>query len=342
VVFAFVYYESVTGFWVYLHLLIPFVLIVAAALVIGVVIARELCRPLQMPPGYGTYLSSTELFQVRGTRLPRAKDLLSLCIFIPFSILLQPLQFAWPVAIVALISRPASVKWDALGTAGVMVVILVLAAMDDRLDSSVRLLMRRFFRNAALGVTLILFLLAAGRLFGVTYVTTVFDSASGSAILLYFLFAYAIAWWFDYWTERLIGQQLLLLIHPGAGGACSAAYPYAGPPVTQVPLLNRTVELHGLGRFLAICPNPPSTSAQQPPGPKLFFQAWTYADFLSEISASGAPGGAATPLPLQIMQRVSGFLGATGIIAAGLLGFGAWILHQQPKNYELKVTSTNS
>jgi hypothetical protein len=327
--------QAGTDSLVYRNLLIPVVLIVGIALLIAVGMAKELCRPLHIQPGYGPYLAATELFQVRGSRLPRSKSLLSLCIFIPFSILLRPMQLAWPVAIAVLASPPAYVNFVAFVTAGAMGLILVLSAMDDRLDNSIRLLMRRFFRNAALGVTLIILALAAARLLNVTYVTTVFDTASGVEILLYFLFAYAIAWWYDYWIERVIGQQLFFLIDPNAGGGCSAPYPYGGPQVTTVPLIGRRIELVGLGRFLAYCPNRSFPD-------KPFFQAWAYEDFFSQLSVCGAPGGNALPLPLQIMQRVSGFIGAIGIITAGLLAGGGWMLHLQPKNEELIAVSHKS
>jgi hypothetical protein len=327
--------QAGTGSLVYRNLLIPVVLIVGIALLIAVGMAKELCRPLRIRPGYGPYLAATELFQVRGSRLPRSKSLVSLCIFIPFSILLQPMQLAWPVAIAVLSSPPAYVNMVALVTAGVMGLILVLTAMDDRLDNSIRLLMRRFFRNAALGVTLVTLALAAARLLNFTYVTTVFDTASGAEILLYSLFAYAIAWWYDYWIERVIGQQLFLLIDPHAGGECSAPYSYSGPQVTSVPLMNRRIELLGLGRFLAYCRNHSLPT-------KPFFQAWTYEDFFNQLSVCGAPGGKAIPLPLQIMQRVSGYVGAIGIITAGLMAGGGLFLHLQPKNEELIAVSHKS
>jgi hypothetical protein len=324
-----------TDFLVYRNLLIPIVLIVGIALLISVWIAKEICYPLHIQYGYKPYLEAAELFLVRGSRLPRSKSLLSLCIFIPFSILLQPMQLAWPVAIAVLAAPPAYVKFTAWVTAGIMALVLVLTALDDRLDSSIRLLMRRFFRNAALGVTLITLALAAARLLNITYVTTVFDTASGPEILLYFLFAYAIAWWYDYWTERVIGQQLFLLIDPDARGACSTPYPYAGPKVTEVPKSDRRIELLGLGRFLAFWPNPDAPSNP-------IFQAWTYEDFFTQLSAFGAPGGKAIPLPLQIMQRASGYVGAIGIITAGLLAGGGWLLHQQSKNEELIAVSHKS
>jgi hypothetical protein len=327
--------QAGTDSLVYRNLIIPVVLIVGIALLIAVWMAKELCRPLHIQPGYQPYFAATELFQVRGARLSRSQSLVSLWIFIPFSILLQPMQLAWPVAIAVLASPPAYVNIVALVAAGVMGLILVLTALDERLDNSIRLLMRRFFRNAALGVTLLTLALAAARLLNVTYVTTVFDSASGAEILLYFLFAYAIAWWYDYWIERVIGQQLFLLVDREARGECSASYSYTGPEVTRVPLEGRRIELLGLGRFLAYCPN------QESPA-KPFFQAWTYEGFFNQLSVCGAAGGKAVPLPLQIMQRVSGYVGAIGIITAGLLAAGGWMLHLQPKNEELIAVSRKS
>ncbi len=318
---------------VYRHVLVPVVVIVGLALLSSIVMAKNLCQPLQGISQYNVYLQSAELFQSRGTRLPLADGVIARALFAFFGILLRPLQLLWPVAIAILIAPPAYVSYAAWTMLAVMGFIELLAVNDERLDSSLHLLMNRFTRNAALGVTLISLALAAARLLQNTYVTTIFDAASGIEILLYFFFAYAITWWYDYWTERMIGQQLFLLVDPGAGGECSTQYHYTGPTVTTVPVANRRIELHGLGRFLAYCPNP-----VRPDEP--YFQAWTYNDFFSLLAATGAAGGKAHPLPQQIGQRINGYLGCAGIVSVALLAFFGWELHRQPKNYEIAVVST--
>ena len=125
------------GSMVYQHLLIPIVLLIAAILLLSLVMARELCQPLEAVTRYPNYLGNTELFQLRGERLPRASGFVSWMIFVPFSVLLHALQWAWPVAIAVLVARPASVHLVAWLAGGGMALILMLAAIDDRLDSSI-------------------------------------------------------------------------------------------------------------------------------------------------------------------------------------------------------------
>jgi hypothetical protein len=324
--------EAGTTSIVYRHLLIPVVVIVGIILLIASAMSRRLCEPLQRISLYRHYLANTELFQSRGTRVPLAERRVARIVFAVMGVLLRPLQLLWPVGIAVLVAPPAYVGVVAWTAFGLMGAILLLAVNDERLDSSVRLLTLRFFRNAALGVTLITLALAAARLMHNTYVTTLFDTASGIEIVLYLCFAYAIAWWYDYWTDRLIGQQLFLLIDQQAGGECSAAYGYTGPVVTSVPRAGRRIELQGLSRFLAYCPNPANAKAP-------YFQAWDYDDFFSLLASTGAAGGKGIPLPQQIRQRVQGYLGCAGIVALAFFAIGGWQLHRTAKEHELAAVS---
>src|SRR6266702_1243938 len=318
---------------VYRNLLVPVVIIVGLSLLLAIAMAKKLCQPLQGSSHYGVYLATAELFQSRGTRLPLADGVVARALFAILGTLLRPLQLLWPVAIVILVSPPAYVSYAAWTMLAVMGCIQLLAVSDERLDNSLHLVMNRFFRNAALGVTVISLALAVARLLHNTYVTTIFDAASGIEILLYLFFAYAIAWWYDYWTERLIGQELFLLVDPKANGVCSTPYNYTGPKVTSVPLIGRRLELHGLGRFLAYCPNP-----AKPNEP--YFQAWPFTDFFSLLATTGAAGGKANPLPQQISQRITAYLGYAGLAIMGLLAGSGLLLHHMPKANEIEAVST--
>jgi hypothetical protein len=323
--------EAGTPAIVYRHLLIPVVLIVGVVLLLAAAISKQLCGPLQQVSAYPNYLHATELFLSRGTRLPLATGRAARVVLAVMSIFLRPLHLLWLPGVAILISPPAFVNFFALATLGLMVVVLLLAANDERFDNSLQLLMRRLFRNAALGVSLVVIVLAAARLMRSLYVTTVFDSASGPEIVLYLCFAYAIAWWYDYWTDRLLGQQLFLLIDQQAGGGCSTTYNYTGPKVAGVPATGRTIELLGLGRFLAYCPNP--AKPKQP-----YFQAWQYDDFFSVLASTGAAGGKGVPLPQQIRQRVHGYLGCAGVIALAFFAISGLQLHRTAKAGELPTT----
>ena len=324
--------EAGTDSLVYRHLFIPVVLIVGLALLVSTFLAGQLLRPLQQASNYGEYLTRTELFQSRGKRIELASRAWVRAILSVFGVLLRPLELLLPVAGAVLLSGPAHLRYWAVGVLLLMFVIVALSAFDERLDHSFGLITRRFFRNAALIVSLMAIALAAGRLFRNTYVTTIFDSASGNEILLYFLAAYAVAWWYDYWTDRLIGQELFRLIDPGSQGECTANYAYIGSTCTSVPTDHRSVELHGPGRML-VCR--PRINAWP------YFQAWSYKDFFEQLAAVGAPGGKAIPLPGQVNQRLTLYVGATALMAVGLLCTGGWVLHRSPKNYELSVQTAH-
>ena len=325
--------EAGTGSLVYRHLLIPVALLVGVSLLLSVFLARQLLQPLQQISQYADYLQRTELFQSRGERIRLASSSIVEVILSVSALLLRPLEFLLPVAAAVLLSPPAYLRFWAILIASVMVWILALSAYDDRLDHSFRLIARRFSRNAALLVSLLALALAAARLFHNTYVTTVFDTASGLEILLYFVAAYALAWWYDYWTERILGQQLFLLIDPAAGGNCATAYSYRSCTYTTVPKDERSVELHGLGRMLVYRPNP---------GKWPYFQAWSWGDLFAQLGSAGAPGGKAVPLPQQITQRTTLYLGSTALITVGLVAGGAWLLHDAPKNAELRTQTGHS
>ncbi len=320
--------EAGTTSLVYRHVFIPIALITGLCLLFSAYLASQILKPLQEKSNYGEYLKTTEMFQVRGTRLPLSQRFLTSVFFSLTNLFLRPMQLLLPVTAIVLLAPAAYVKWAAWGTFGVMVVLLLISASDDRLDRSLALLVRRFSRNAGLAVSVAAIGLAAGRLAGNTYITTVLDSASGIEIVLYLFAAYALAWWYDYWTERLMGQQMMMLLGPKNSEDCAVSYAYSGDDCTEVPNDDRYIELFGLGRLLAYRGN----------GEKLpYFQAWSYRDFFAEVASVGAPGGTASPLPEQISQRLNLYFGSTALVVIGLLAGGGWILHNSTKNYEISI-----
>jgi Patatin-like phospholipase len=319
------------GATVYRHLLLPVIVGLGVSLLFADIFAVRLCAPLQSISGYSKYLGATELFQSRGTRLP-PRGVVSWIAFIISSLALHALRVVWPAAIAVLVAPPAYVTVAGVSALIVSLIILLLTIIDERLEFILNTMTDRFFRHAAGGVTLVILALAAARAMRNTYVTTIFDAAPKTEILLYLLFAYAMSWWFDYWMDRLIGQQLLVLLDPKAGDACSIDYSYRGAAVTSVPSDQRTLELCGLGRFLVYREN-----ADHPHEP--YFQTWPYRDFFVQLAATGAPGGKSTPLPRQIESQLTRFFGSVLVCAAGLLGAGAWWVSHEVQEHELAVNS---
>jgi len=314
---------------VYRHLLIPVTAIVGVALLLAARLARSLIEPLAEGSTYKQGLLLTELFQSRGRHAAVGRALIWQVITGLFG---SALLLLLPAAIAVLVAPPAYTFAAGVAVLGAMALLVVFAALNERLYAMLRILTARFFRNAALGVSLLLIGLGAARMAKVSYVTTVFDGAPGLEILLYLGFAYAITWWYDYWMERLAGRELLGLLRSEASADCQIPYPYAGPEVTRVPPDQRTLALHGLGRFVAYRPNP-----ARPEEP--YFEAWTFRDLFVHLAATGNPGGKAEPKPRQIDRRLSQYFGAIGLLVAALLGGGACWLSQQTQVPGLKAAA---
>ena len=301
---------------VYRHLLIPVTVVVGCSLLLAARLARLLFAPLAEGSTYRRGLRVTELFQSRGRTEAVGRELLWQVLA---GLLSSGLLVLLPAAVAVLLAPPAFTWWAGVGALGGMVLVVLFAALNERLYAMVRILTVRFFRNAALGVSLLLIALGAARMGGVSYVTTVFDGATGLEILLYLGFAYAITWWYDYWTERLVGQELLGLLREEEGTGCEIPYGYEGPAVTRVPADGRTVALHGLGRFVAFRPNPAREGEP-------YFEAWAYRDLFVHLAATANPGGKAEPKPRRIERRLSQYFTVVGLAVALLLGGGAWWL----------------
>lgn len=315
----------------YRHLLIPVTAVVGVALLLAARLARSLFEPLAVGSTYEKGLAVTELFQSRGRYAPVGRALVWQVITGLFG---SAMLLLLPAAMAVLLAPPAYPLWAGATVLGAMAVLVVFTALNERLYAILKTLTVRFFRNAALGVSLLLIGLGAARIAGVSYVTTVFDGAPGLEIVLYLGFAYAITWWYDYWMERLVGRELLGLLRREASADCQIPYPYAGPPVTKVPADERTLALHGLGRFVAYRPNP--AKPEQP-----YFEAWAFRDLFIHLAATGNPGGKAEPKPRQIDRRLSQYFATIGLLIAAVLGGGAWWLSQQTQIPGLQAAATN-
>ncbi len=314
---------------VYRHLLIPVTAIVGLALLLAARLARSLFAPLVAESTYRQGLAVTELFQSRGRSATAGWALLWQVITGLFG---SALLLLLPASIAVLVAPPAYTFVAGATVLGGMALLVVFTALNERLYAMLQVLTARFFRNAALGVSLLLIALGAARIAEVSYVTTVFDGAPGLEIVLYLVFAYAITWWYDYWMERLVGRELLGLLRSDASAECQIPYPYTGPEATKVPRDERTLALHGLGRFVAYRPRP-----EKPEQP--YFEAWAFRDLFVHLAATGNPGGKAEPKPRQIDRRLSQYFAAIGLLVAALLGGGAWALSRQTQIPGLEATA---
>jgi hypothetical protein len=323
----------------YPHIVLVLVAIFSVGLIVCIPLARTLFKPRAPLDGFAPALAHTELFLFRGTA-PKVTFSLFFwhALIVPMR---EPLQLLAPAALATLLAWPGylnigpwSVSWAVLIGGAVLLLWwagLALGGVDDRLSSVLLLFEGVLFRGVALLVSLTIILLAAARVANFSYVTTLFDGASSATILVWFASAYTVSWWYDRWANRLATEQLLRLLGtPDPGGA---AIPYPIDPAhakTRVPADGRVLQIHGAGRFVALCP---STT----PGQSAFFQAYGLFDIFQPLAAS-IPGNPGIDTIRELRQRAWIYAGNVAMTPAILSVVIALVIHAGPQRAQIPVT----
>jgi hypothetical protein len=296
----------------YRHFFVPLTAAVAVSLLVGAGLLHPLFKWLLDTSAYSGYLKHTELFACRSHTPPLSLGMvvvsaLAVAIRAPLALLTLP-------ALAILVAPPAWV-WVVLAAAGgFYLVALLFAGLNDRFASMWALLQESFFKGGALLLSISVIALAVARLAGVTYVTTVFDSAAWWTIGFMLLSAYVLSWWFDYWSHRVMTDRVLRLIAPESHDASIPYVIEAKNVHTRVPPERRRLQIHGSARVIAIyeC------------GKHRFFQAWSPMQVIDLLASSGAPGGNAVPAPHQIASRIASYQAVTGLTFLLIVGASLW------------------
>ena len=331
---AFGNHEVPDGYGLHLHLLVPIVALSAFFVALAALAAPRWFRALMKRSKYITFLPRTELFQNFNDRLR-----IGIWTTVRSTILAiaRPLRLLWAPAIAVMVARPGYVIVVGIIAFSASWLIWALAGLNERLEEISTQLTGRLFRNTALVISLLIIVLGIGRIAGVTYVTTVLDSASGPQLLLYLSFGYAIAFWSDYWLDRICGEQMLKLAGRADGTSIEMKYPVALAPnqLTGVPTDDRLLRLHGIGRFLVVRD---AAITQKPKKrwvpwwvsvPFPVFHTWTYGDYFERLQACGDSPGKQRPLARQVQALLLQFQTLYVLFFAAALGIGAYSLSRE-------------
>jgi hypothetical protein len=307
------------GTWLYSNFFLLAAVIIGASLILARLISPWVWKKVRRMDTYCQALRKTELFISRGKSVidPSPCGLLRAFLTVipgaPFQLLLVP-------AFMALIAPRELLLVLTFATLIASYLVLFLAGMDPRLNYSWELMQKIFFRGAALIVSLIIIALAAMRLWDVSYVSTVFDTAEGLIIALILFGAYVLLWWYDYWVSRLLARELFGLL--GANDPSAGKIPYAIEPDyvrTSVSSHERWLQVHGASRFLIIGDSP-----KYPGHPA--FQAHEFMKMFTLMASSAFPGGKADLSPAHISERILDFKYLTALVLVGLtIGTGLLI-----------------
>jgi len=302
------------GGGIYRHFFVLAAFVVCGMLIASGFLAGWVWERWRVQNNYDQSITKTELFVSRDKKIPLGwGNFLSAFLTVIPGARLQLLLFP---AIVTLLARPDMVTPLTIGTVVISYGVLLMGGFNARLNQMWCLLQSIFFHGGALLVSLIVIALAAARLFGVTYITTIFDTAVGGVIAFLLFNAYVLFWWYDYWVNRLLAQELIKLLNPNA--ICDVQIPYTIQPGcvhTSVLPSGRVLQIHGASRFIVI------GSSDKDKLPR--FQAYSLEKLFESLAMGGFPGGKATPSPGQIAERIFDFkclAGTVLVILSAVIG----------------------
>lgn len=328
------------GIPLYRHFFVLAASVVAFALVTVGLLSRLPWSTIKPHSNYRETVKKTELFVSREKGIPLGWSnlLQSFLTVFPGA----PLQLLFPPAVVALLARPHMLKVQTLTALGISYFVLLMGGFDARLNQTWLLVQNIFFRGWALLLSLIVIALGAARFFGVTYVTTIFDTAEGVVITLLLFFAYVLFWWYDYWVNRLLAQELIQLLSPEE--VQGAGIPYViepGSVKTSVHRDNRVLQVHGSSRLIVI-----GSSEDYP----VCFHTYSFEKLFDHLGAAGAPGGKIaiktfdsqkrnklTPSPGQVSERITDYKVYASVALVLFVLLAGWIINRRAQLPQLDV-----
>jgi hypothetical protein len=142
--------------------------------------------------------------QVSAQGEPRELNLWDVIGAYGLAVLRKPLHVIGIVSVVVLALPPDNLKFWAVITFFISLMLMATSIYDPKRDAFVRLFQRVFFSGGALLVTLAVILLAILRLAEVDYVTTVLDAGSKRTLFSYIISTYALFWFYDFWINQAI------------------------------------------------------------------------------------------------------------------------------------------
>jgi hypothetical protein len=316
------------GGGIYRHFFVVAALVLSVALVFAGFLAKWVWSKWQIQNNYQQAITKTELFLSPEKRIPLNLHNFLRAFFTVFQG--APLQLLLFPAIVILLSPPDILVPLSIVTLALSYGMLLMGGFNARLNQMWDLFKSAFFRGGTRWVSLIIIVLAATRLFGVSYVTTIFDTAQGAVIALLLLSALVLLKWYDYWTDRLLAQELIRMLNPEAGCDVKISYPIESDSVhTSVLKEGRVIQIHGASRFIVI------GSSDKDSLPR--FQAHSFEELFRTLAASGFPGGKAVPGPRQIEERIFDYQALTATFLILLSALVWWYISSGVQQAQLVV-----
>jgi len=209
------------------------------------------------------------------------------------------------------------VLWVAVFTF-IAVMLLAHGSISPRWEELISIVRRWFLRGTPLFVSIAVITLAILRVLDVQYVSTIMDVAPIGVITTLILGAYVTLWFFEYWINRWIAEELLWILGaPDRGRGGYVPYPFSGsPPGPSVVLpQGRVISLQGPGEF---CVQGCLQRANPLPGEEEYdfaFNIYRVTDLVNRL----APGSKATNDVLRRVKTYFAIINLTLLFLGGAL-----------------------
>jgi len=311
----------------YRHILAPVLWVLVGALLMARILSRRMFNKYR--GSFAEYLQEAELFvkpEAPASVTRRSifwsfatvpvRHPLQLLLFPAFAVLvLQDTRLMWQWGVILLL-----LSWGAL----------TLAGFHERLQFMISIPRRVFFVGAQLIISVLVILLAIGRVADFSYVSMVFDSTAGAVVAALVFSAYFTFWFYEYWINRFLCEELLRSLDTDEKRK-EARVPYpikAGvrPKYIRVEEQGRVVQIHGAERFVVVGRN----MNQAASGDGTVFQFYYKLEFFKRILEWARARGQiaekqATALRCELERRIQYyFLGLNAVLVLALVA--AWIL----------------
>lgn len=217
-----------------------------------------------------------------------------------FGVTYRWLQFALIPSLVTLVAPVDWLYWLAGFGLALSIGFSAWGNLFARWQQMPMLVERWLLSGTAYFVSLFVVAVAACRLAGVSYVTTLLDGAPFGVIFTGAVMCYALSWLVEYWTNRAAGAQLLALLG-NEGKRTAMGLPQAA---------GGQIAYHGLGRFLVQRQNPGE------PAPAVHTYAMT--ELFGELAGAGKAALAA-----EVSRQVHLYFYLVNLLVAAIALFFA-------------------
>lgn len=214
-------------------------------------------------------------------------------------------------------------------------VLYATAEMHDHLGHLLAALRRMLFLGGQLVVSLVVILLAAGRLFDNSYIATIVEGEgffifSNLTLLGYILSAYLVFWYYEYWTNRILCDRLLSMFATAAAsevGRIRVAYKDSESSESRD---GGVLQVHGGSRFALLDEN------------KKFLESFGRINLINQLLKDGPRTGTELDggqLKLVLIGRLRFYFTILGLFLVAVIAGAAFSYKALPQRAEVETTA---